>query len=108
MNTQPAANDDTLDLSQAAELLHIGFKAMKELVDTGEVPALSCNQKHCVLLREDLISYVREQGRKQADKRRQRKQQAAIPTPAVGRRRGGKTAMPNLDAYEVTTVGQKA
>jgi len=107
MNTLPAANDDTMDLSQAAALLHIGFKAMKELVDTGEVPALSCNQKHCVLLREDLITYVREQGRKQADKRRLRKQPAASPTPAVTRRRGSKTAMPNLDAYEITTAGQR-
>jgi hypothetical protein len=108
MNTQPAANDPTMDLEQAAAFMHLGYKAMKELVDSGEVPALSLNQKHTILLREDLITYVREQGRKQADKRRARKQPAAATTtPTTPHHRGRKTAKPNLDAYEVTTAGQR-
>lgn len=103
MNTQPAANDPTMDLQQAADFMHLGYKAMKELVDRGEVAALSCNQKHCILLRDDLIAYVREQGRKQADKRRQGKPPAAAPTPPPARRRGRATPKPNLDSYEAAT-----
>lgn len=107
MNTQPAANDPTMDLEQAAAFMHLGYKAMKELVDSGEVPALSLNQKHTILLREDLITYVREQGRKQADKRRERKQPPAAPTRAAPVTRAGKMALPNLDTYEVTTAAQR-
>jgi hypothetical protein len=105
--TAHAANDPTMNLEQAADFMHLGYKAMKELVDSGEVPALSLNQKHTILLREDLISYVREQSRKQADKRRARKHPAAPIIPATASRRGGKVSMPNLTVYEVTTVGQK-
>jgi hypothetical protein len=105
--TAHAANDPTMNLEQAADFMHLGYKAMKDLVDSGEVPALSLNQKHTILLREDLISYVREQGRKQADKRRARNQPPSTNVPATARRRGGKLTLPNLDAYEVTTSPQR-
>lgn len=101
MNTQPAANDPTMDLQQAADFLHLGLKSMKELVESGAVPALSCNQKHTILLRDDLIDYVREQGRLQASKRRARKPAADIKP--VTRARRGATPKPNLDAYDLTT-----
>ncbi|WEN13669.1 hypothetical protein PY254_10465 [Rhodanobacter sp. AS-Z3] len=97
MNTQPAANDPTMDLQQAADFLHLGLKSMKELVDSGAVPALSLNQKHTILLRDDLIAYVREQGRAQAARRRSRKPIDAPPTRAKR-----STSKPNLDAYERT------
>ena len=105
--TAHAANDPTMNLEQAADFMHLGYKAMKDLVDSGEVPALSLNQKHTILPREDLISYVREQGRKQADKRRARNQPPSTIVPAIARRRGGKLTLPNLDAYEVTTSPQR-
>lgn len=111
MTTLPAANDDTMGLEAAAEFLHLGYKAMKELVDTGEVPALSCNQKHTVLLRVDLIDYVRTKGREQAEKRR-RKRAPSTPTPTPSaapkpHHRRGKTALPDLSAYELTTAYQR-
>ena len=105
--TAHAANDPTMNLEQAADFMHLGYKAMKDLVDSGEVPALSLNQKLTILLREDLISYVREQGLKQADKRRARNQPPSTTVPAIARRRGGKLTLPNLDAYEVTTSPQR-
>ncbi len=108
MNTQPAANDPTMDLQQAADFLHLGFKAMKALVDSGEVPALSLNQKHTIVLRDDLIAYVRDEGRAQAAKRRAGKARPVDPTlPPTRHRRGNKNAKPNLDAYELTTSGQR-
>lgn len=108
MNTQPAANDPTMDLQQAADFLHLGFKAMKALVDSGEVPALSLNQKHTIVLREDLIAYVRDEGRAQAARRRAGKAHNPDPgLPPTRHRRGSKTAKPNLDPYELTTSGQR-
>jgi hypothetical protein len=97
MNTEAATNSPTMDLEQAAAFLHLGYKAMKALVDTGEVPALSLNQKHTILLRDDLITYVREQGRAQAARRRSRKPIDAPPTRAKR-----SISKPNLDAYERT------
>jgi len=108
MSSAHATNDPTMNLEQAADFMHLGYKAMKELVDRGEVPALSLNQKHTILLREDLITYVREQGRKQADKRRAHKQPVGVPVASAPRSRTSKNAKPNLAVYEITTVGQKA
>lgn len=102
-----AANDDTLDLQGAAAYLHIGFKAMKALVDTGEVAALSCNQKHCVMLKEDLREYVRNKGRSQ-QAARQRKQTVAVNQWAAEQPlRKAKKAMPDLRNYELTTGARK-
>ena len=111
MITEPAANDDTMDLQEAAAFMKCGLRAMRELVDNGDVPALQINQKHTLLLRADLISYVREQGRAQAAKRRARKAGTAAPspTPAPPRhRRGSKAPKPDLDAYEATVMRQIA
>lgn len=106
MNNLNIAPDPTMDLQQAADFLHLGYKAMKELVDSGDVPALSLNQKHTILLRDDLITYVREQGRKQADRRRAGKLPGNDPAPSAARRRGPRVTRPNLEAYELTTVGR--
>lgn len=111
MITEPAANDDTMDLQEAAAFMKCGLRAMRELVDTGEVPALQINQKHTLLLRADLISYVHEQGRAQAAKRRARK--AGTPTPShvpatpPRHRRGSKSAKPDLSPYELTTAARR-
>jgi hypothetical protein len=106
-NNTAAANDPTMDLQEAANFLHLGYKAMKELVDSGDVPALSLNQKHTVLLREDLITYVREQGRKLAEKRWQGKQAEMLSLQPAPPSRGNKMALPNLDPYELTTSGRR-
>lgn len=101
--------EPTLDLQQAADFLHLGYKAMKELVDSGEVPALSLNQKHTIVLRDDLIAYVRDEGRAQAARRRAGKARAVEPpAPSMGHRRPRGNQKPNLDAYELTTSAQQA
>lgn len=95
--------DDTLTLEQAADYLHLGLEAMRDLVKTGQVPALSCNQKHTVMLRGDLTAYIREQARAQADQRKRRQTPHAAPahTRTAPRRR---TIKPDLDRYEITTA----
>ncbi|MGC1547445.1 MAG: hypothetical protein WA777_02855 [Rhodanobacter sp.] len=104
MKDHTAANDPTMDLEQAAAFLHLGYEAMKALVNKGDVPALSLNQKHTVLLREDLIAYVREEGRKQAEERKMRgRRQAPTVTPRTNQPRS-RPPLPDLTKYEITTA----
>lgn len=98
--------DDTLGLEGAARMMRLGLEAMKELVDKGEVPAVRLNQKHTVMLREDLIDFLRSEGRRQAAERKKSAvgNRAAANAPASGpTRRASKsrrTKLPDLRAYE--------
>lgn len=98
--------DDTMGLEGAARMLRLGLEAMKELVDKGEVPAVRLNQKHTVMLREDLIDFLRSEGRRQAAERKKSAigTQPAANSPAPGpTRRASKsrrTKLPDLRAYE--------
>ncbi|WP_152983865.1 hypothetical protein [Stenotrophomonas pavanii] len=97
--------DDTLGLEGAAKMLRLGLEAMKDLVDKGEVPAVRLNQKHTVMLREDLIDFLRSEGRRQAAERRKSAidQQPASNSPPPGqikRRKPRRITPPDLRAYE--------
>lgn len=100
---QPDSPRETLSVEEAADLIFLGRDAMKELIDSGVVPAVRCNQKHTVMLREDVLAYVREEGRRQAEARRKtvtvRKAATSGPAPQPGRRR--RTRLPNLRSYEI-------
>lgn len=100
----PAATDATLDIEAAAALLHLGVASMRELIDTGAVPACQLNRKHTVLLRDDLITYVREEGRRQAESRRAARRKV-VPRAAHAARRA---ALPDLSRYEITTADPPA
>jgi hypothetical protein len=98
--------DETLGLEGAARMMRLGLEAMKELVDRGEVPAVRLNQKHTVMLREDLIDFLRSEGRKQAAERRksanckeaaQTKNNSSVTRKAARPRR---INPPDLRAYE--------
>ncbi len=87
-------------------MLRLGLEAMKELVDKGEVPAVRLNQKHTVMLREDLIDFLRSEGRRQAA---ERKKSAIGNRPAANASASGqarrvsksrRTKLPDLRAYE--------
>ncbi len=99
-------DDETLGLDGAAKMLRLGLEAMKELVDKGAVPAVRLNQKHTVILREDLIDFLRLEGRRQAAERKKSTigNQPAANSPESGpTRRAGKsrrTKLPDLRAYE--------
>lgn len=105
-NTVGYEPDDTLGIEGAAKMLRLGLEAMKELVDKGEVPAVRLNQKHTVLLRDDLIDFLRTEGRRQAA---ERKKSAIGTRPAANAsvgatpKRKGKARRitpPDLRAYE--------
>lgn len=103
---QIEAARETLTVEEAADLIFLGRDAMKALVDNGVVPAVRCNQKHTVMLREDVLTYVRDEGRRQAEERRKSakvrtpKAGAGAPAPSrPGRQR--RTRLPNLRSYEV-------
>ncbi len=97
---------DTLGLEGAARMMRLGLEAMKDLVDKGEVPAVRLNQKHTVMLREDLIDFLRSEGRRQAAERKRSTIGArpASNAPDAGSTRrkskSRRTKLPDLRAYE--------
>lgn len=85
--------EETLTLEQAATLMNLGVDATRELIESGELPAARLNQKHTVLLREDVIDFVRAKARQQADERRKKRQERK-PTG-----RGPRTRHADLSNY---------
>lgn len=81
---------DTLSLDEAAKMMRLGEDSMRELIVTGAVPAVSLNRKHCVLLREDVLAFLRATARQQADEKRGRIAAALDATPSSISRRGRK------------------
>lgn len=100
------ADDATLGLEGAARMMRLGLEAMKDLVEKGEVPAVRFNQKHTVMLREDLIDFLRSEGRRQAAERKKsavgKRAAANAPTAGPTRRtsKSRRTKLPDLRAYE--------
>ncbi|PWB28865.1 hypothetical protein DCO49_03925 [Stenotrophomonas sp. SPM] len=98
--------DETLGLEGAARMLRLGLEAMKELVDKGKVPAVRLNQKHTVMLREDLIDFLRSEGRRQAAERKKSaigtRPASNAPVGATPARKGKarRITPPDLRAYE--------
>jgi excisionase family DNA binding protein len=99
-------NGETLGIEQAAELMRIGYEAMKQLIDAGEVPAVILNQRHVVLLRSDVIAYIHEQGHIQAEQRRRvaKRSKGSTIAPQAAALRGSKRKIPpDLSRYELLT-----
>lgn len=82
---------ETMNLEDSAKLVGVGLEAWRDIVDSGQVPAVRLNQKHTVLLREDVIDFIRVMARKQAEERRRVKAQRP------GRRT--RTPVADLDKY---------
>lgn len=105
---------DTLDLKGIAELMNLGVDATRELIERGEVPVVSHNQKHTCAVRDQILDYLRETAVEQAAERKRewekrqamRKGNATPPaTPAPARRGARRAAPANLDGYPVTKAG---
>jgi excisionase family DNA binding protein len=56
-NTNPIS--PTIGIEEAAEILRCGVGVVRKIIATGELPALQLTQRHCVLLRDDVIDYIR-------------------------------------------------
>lgn len=95
---------DTLNLSEAAEFLRLGYEATRELFDRGELPGMSLNQKHAVFLRRDLEAYISETARRQASERRQ----GIKPAEHVATPRRTRRTLPDLTAAEAKAAGASA
>lgn len=93
-STHPETASEVLNLEEAARLMRLGLKAMKGLVDSGAVPATRLNQKHTAILREDLISYLRKEGQRQAAAR------AVGSSPKPRRSSRQRVPPPDLSRYE--------
>ena len=78
-------NDDTFSLEQAAEYLHLGRDATRQLFDTGDLPGVSLNQKHLVFRRAALDGFLArveaEQSKARALAHRSRVEAANDPAP---------------------------
>lgn len=110
-------NNPTVGIDEAAEILRCGVEAVHKVIDTGELPALQLNQRHWVLLRDDVIEFVRVKAREQAKVRHVQHARRNAPRPPVTppvhkpgdvRRR---KPLPDLDAYEIVAgirPGQQA
>lgn len=62
-------NTDTLNANEAADFLHIHPETVRELIRDGALPAAKVGRAW-VLLREDLLSYMRQTVSAQTAKRR--------------------------------------
>jgi hypothetical protein len=64
--------DQTLGISDTAQVLRLGEDAVRELILLGHLRALSLNRKHWVLLKSDVLEYVRKAARTQQLERQAR------------------------------------
>jgi excisionase family DNA binding protein len=100
---------ETLGIEQAAQLMRLGYEATRQLIDAGEIPAVIFNQRHVVLLREDVIAYIHEQGQIQAQQRRRvaKRPKGHATTPRAAAQRPSKRKVPpDLSLYELLTKGE--
>ncbi|WP_322547764.1 hypothetical protein [Stenotrophomonas geniculata] len=100
------SKEETLGLDGAATLLRLGHEAMINLINRDEVPAVRLNQKHTVMLREDLIEFLRSEGRRQAAERKKSAigMRPTANSPPLGQTRRASNSrrikLPDLRAYE--------
>ena len=67
---------DTIDTEQCAELLHCKPDQVEELARTGEIPGLKLGRSW-LFIRSDLLAYLAEKARSEAQDRRAKRQPAA-------------------------------
>lgn len=95
-------NDETLDLEQASDYLHLGRDATRELFDRGELPGVSLNQKHLVFRRPALDAFLARVEAEQTKARAiaHQARMAAANDPVINRRSSRRRKMPSLDGYD--------
>lgn len=61
---------ETMNLTEAAAYLKLGYEATAALFESGQLPGVSLNQKHTLFLRASLDEFIRETARRQSEQRR--------------------------------------
>jgi excisionase family DNA binding protein len=64
---------ETIDSEQCADLLHCTPEQVEELARTGEIPGLKIG-RHWLFVTRDLLAYLAEKARQEAEQRRSRRQ----------------------------------
>ena len=76
---------DTIDSTQCAELLRCTPEQVEELARTGEIPGLKLGRSW-LFVRHDLLTYLAEKARLEAEQRRARRQPGIMPIVKPKRR----------------------
>ena len=76
---------ETIDSAQCAELLRCTPEQVEELARTGEIPGLKLGRSW-LFVRADLLAYLAEKARKEAEERRSRRQPGVMPMVKPRRR----------------------
>jgi excisionase family DNA binding protein len=78
----------TLTVDETAEIMHIGYNSVIELINEGHLPAARLGKSHTLLM-EDVLDYIRKTAAEQTRKRRESKNGDTIPDIPVrkGQRR---------------------
>ena len=99
--------NETLDMTEAAELLKISASLMQELASTGVVIGARVG-KGWVFIRQDLMDYLRAETRRQTNERRAAQEAdkalagrtPGMPTFSPPRRQPATRKLPDLDKLE--------
>lgn len=88
--------DDTMDVAEAAAMLRAEVATVLQYARRGDLPGTRIG-KSWVFLREDVMSFLREQIAKDTEERRQHAGKNIVAALAVrGKRQGRRTAPPVL------------
>lgn len=69
---------DTIDSTQCAELLRCTPEQVEELARAGEIPGLKLGRSW-LFVRLDLLAYLAEKARQEAEQRRAKRQPGVVP-----------------------------
>lgn len=84
---------ETIDSDECAELLRCTADQVEELARAGEIPALKIG-RGWLFVRGDLLAYLAEKARAEAQERRAKRHPSAKVTEISGRRRRPIPALP--------------
>lgn len=77
---------ETIDSNQCAELLRCTPEQVEELARAGEIPGLKLGRSW-LFVRADLLAYLAEKARQEAEQRRAKRQPGVVPITAKPKRR---------------------
>lgn len=106
--TVTSAWPDTMGLEQAAEYLRLGRDATRELLDTGQLPGVSLNQKHLVFRRVALDAWLADLEVRQMQDRIQKLRAAEAANDPGQPAARPRTQKPDLARYEAGAANDEA
>lgn len=84
----------TIDSSECAEIMKCTSERVEEMARAGEIPGLKIG-RNWLFVRDDLLSWLAEKAREEAQERRMKRQPRA-PMPMAKPRRQTPPALPTL------------